>query len=139
MPTSYRPYCPDQGLLLPSLLSEWLPEDHLAYFISDAVDAMDLDAFHARYEGDGRRRQPFDPRMMVKVMIYGYATGVFSSRKMARKLHEDVAFRVLCANARGDFHRTPDQYQSGSAKLLPPRLLAEDLETERALLAEILG
>jgi transposase len=98
MPTSYRPYMPDQGLLLPTSLSEWLPEDHLAYFISDAVDAMDLDAFHARYEGDGRRRQPFDPRMMVKVLIYGYASGVFSSRKVARKLHEDVAFRMLCAN-----------------------------------------
>ena len=67
MPTSYRPYLPDPGLLLPTLLSEWLPEDHLAYFISYAVEAMDLEAFHARYEGDGRRRQPFDPRMMVKV------------------------------------------------------------------------
>ena len=98
MTTSYRPYMPDQGLLLPTSLSEWLPEDHLAYFISDAVDALDLDAFHARYEGDGRRRQPFDPRMMVKILIYGYASGVFSSRKMARKLHEDVAFRMLCAN-----------------------------------------
>ena len=98
MPTSYRPYMPEQGLLLPISLSEWLPEDHLAYFISDAVDALDLEAFHARYEGDGRRRQPFDPRMMVKVLIYGYASGVFSSRKMARKLHEDVAFRMLCAN-----------------------------------------
>jgi transposase len=98
MPTSYRSYSPDQGLLLPTSLSEWLPEDHLAYFINDAVEAMDLDAFHARYEGDGRRRQPFDPRMMVKVLIYGYASGVFSSRKIARKLCEDVAFRVLCAN-----------------------------------------
>lgn len=98
MPTSYRPYLPDQGLLLPTSLSEWLPEDHLAYFISDAVDALDLQAFHARYEGDGRRGQPFDPCMMVKILIYGYATGVFSSRKMARRLHEDVAFRMLCAN-----------------------------------------
>ena len=98
MPTSYRLYLPDQGLLLPTSLSEWLPEDHLAYFISDAVEAMDLEAFHARYEGDGRRRQPFDPRMMVKVLIYGYASGVFSSRKIARKLSEDVAFRVLSAN-----------------------------------------
>jgi transposase len=98
MPTSYRPYMPEQGLLLPMSLSEWLPEDHLAYFVSDAVDALDLQAFHARYEGDGRRRQPFDPRMMVKILIYGYASGVFSSRKMARKLHEDVAFRMLCAN-----------------------------------------
>ena len=98
MPTSYRPYMPEQGLLLPMSLSEWLPEDHLAYFVSDAVDAMDLRDFHARYEGDGRRRQPFDPRMMVKILIYGYASGVFSSRKVARKLHEDVAFRMLCAN-----------------------------------------
>jgi transposase len=98
MPTSYREYSPDQGLLLPTSLSEWLPEDHLAYFISDAVEAMDLEAFHARYEGDGRRRQPFDPSMMVKVLIYGYASGVFSSRKIARKLREDVAFRVLSAN-----------------------------------------
>src|SRR6202051_1239411 len=98
MSTSYRPYFPDQGLVLASSLSEWLPEDHLAYFVSDAVDAMDLEAFHARYEGDGRRRQPFDPRMMVKVLIYGYASGVFSSRKIARKLSEDVAFRVLSAN-----------------------------------------
>src|ERR1039457_4916839 len=98
MPTSYRPYSPDQGLLLPTSLSEWLPEDHLAYCISDAVEAMDLEAFYARYEGDGRRRQPFDPRMMVKVLVYGYASGVFSSRKIARKLQEDVAFRVLGAN-----------------------------------------
>jgi transposase len=98
MPTSYRPYMPEQGLLLPMSLSEWLPEDHLAYFVSDAIDALDLQDFHARYEGDGRRRQPFDPRMMVKVLIYGYASGVFSSRKMATKLHEDVAFRMLCAN-----------------------------------------
>jgi transposase len=85
-------------LLLPTSLSEWLPEDHLAYFISDAIESMDLEAFHARYEGDGRRRQPFDPRMMVKVLIYGYASGVLSSRKIARKLTEDVAFRVLSAN-----------------------------------------
>ncbi len=98
MPTSYRPYSPDQGLLLPTSLSEWLPEDHLAYFISDAVEALDLEAVYARYEGEGRRRQPFDPRMMVKVLIYGYTSGVFSSRKIARKLTEDVAFRVLSAN-----------------------------------------
>src|ERR1700679_2408422 len=105
MPTTYRPYMPEQGLLLPESLSDWLPEDHLAQFVSDAVDALGFEAFHARYEGDGRRRQPFDPRMMVKVMIYGYATGVFSSRKLARKLHEDVAFRVLAA---GNYppHRT---------------------------------
>jgi|KBSMisStandDraft_5_1062788.scaffolds.fasta_scaffold12788_5 transposase len=98
MATTFRPYQPEQSLLLPASLTEWLPEDHLCYFIADAVEALDLGAFYARYEGDGRRRQPFDPRMMVKVLVYAYASGVFSSRRIARKLLEDVAFRVLGAN-----------------------------------------
>lgn len=97
MPTRFRRYQPDQSLLLPASLREWLPEDHLAYFISDAVDAFELSAFFERYEGDGRRNQPFDPRMMVKVILYGYATGCTSSRKLAKRLQEDVAFRVLAA------------------------------------------
>ena len=97
MPTTYRPYQPNQTLLLPPSVSEWLPDDHLAHFINDAVDALDLQAFHARYEGDGRRNTPFDPAMLVKVVVYGYANGVVSSRQVARKLHEDVAFRVLAA------------------------------------------
>jgi transposase len=84
-------------LLLPEALQDWLPEGHLAHFISDAVDGLDLGAFHARYDKDGPRNQPFHPAMMVKVLVYGYATGCFSSRKIARKLHEDVAFRVLAA------------------------------------------
>lgn len=75
-----------------------MPEGHLAYFISDTIDALDLRAFHERYAGGGPRNQPFHPTMMVKVLVYAYATGVFSSRKIARKLHEDVAFRVLGAN-----------------------------------------
>ncbi len=98
MPTTFRPYLPEQSLLLPVSPSEWLPEAHLCYFISDAVDALELSAFYARYEGDGRRRQPFDPGMMVKVLVYAYASGVFSSRKIAVRLQEDVAFRVLGAN-----------------------------------------
>lgn len=98
MTTSYLPYEPRQQQLLPSALQEWLPEGHLAYFISDTIDALDLSAFHARYAGGGPRNQPFHPVMMVKVLVYGYATGVFSSRKIARKLHEDVAFRVLAAS-----------------------------------------
>ncbi len=98
MATSYRAYAPDQDLLLPPSLKDWLPEGHLVYFISDTVDRLDLHAFHERYEGDGRRRQPFDPAMMVKVLVYAYATGVFSSRKIATKLKEDVAFRVLAAD-----------------------------------------
>ena len=105
MSTSYQPYEPNQDLLLPHSLQEWLPQGHLAHYISDTVDALDLSAFYKRYEGGGPRNQPFHPAMMVKVLLYGYATGVFSSRKIARKLHEDVAFRVLAA---GNFpkHRT---------------------------------
>ena len=105
MPTTFRPYQPDQGLLLPSDLRDWLPAGHLAHHVSDLVDGLDLTAFYARYEGDGRRKSPYEPRMMAKVLIYGYATGVFSSRGLARKLEEDVAFRVLAA---GNFpsHRT---------------------------------
>ncbi|ASJ70667.1 IS1182 family transposase [Granulosicoccus antarcticus] len=98
MTISYRTYVAEQDLLLPPSLQEWLPEGHLAYFISDTVDVLDLSAFHARYEKGGPRNQPFHPAMMVKVLLYGYSTGVFSSRKLARKLHEDVAFRVLAAN-----------------------------------------
>ena len=105
MPTTFRPYQPDQGLLLPSDLRDWLPAGHLAHHVSDLVDGLDLKAFYVRYEGDGRRKSPYEPRMMAKVLIYGYATGVFSSRGLARKLEEDVAFRVLAA---GNFpsHRT---------------------------------
>lgn len=98
MPTSFRPYLPEQILLLPCSLSEWLPEGHLAHFISDSIDVLDLSKFYSRYEGDGRRSQPFDPRMMVKVLVYGYASGVFSSRKIATRMKEDVAFRLLGAN-----------------------------------------
>ncbi len=98
MPREFRPYEPDQGLLLPPSLRDWLPEGHLAFFISDAIDAMDLSAFEARYRDEGPGNQAFDPRMMVKVLVYAYATGTFSSRKVAAKLDEDVAFRVLAAD-----------------------------------------
>ena len=105
MPTTFRPYQPDQLLLLSPDLREWLPPGHLAHHVGELVDALELGAFYAPYEGDGRRNAPYEPSMMVKVLIYAYATGVFSSRAIARKLEEDVAFRVLAA---GNFpqHRT---------------------------------
>ena len=92
-----------------------MPEDHLAYFISETVDRLDVSVFYRCYEGDGRRNCPFDPRMMVKVLLYGYATGVRSSRKIAKKLHEDVAFRVLAA---GNFpaHRTIAEFRQRHLK-----------------------
>ena len=105
MPTTFRAYQPDQPLLLPPDLQEWVPPGHLAHHVSDVVDALDLTAFYAPYEGDARRNAPYEPSMMVKVLIYAYATGTFSSRAAARKLEEDVAFRMLAA---GNFpqHRT---------------------------------
>jgi len=105
MGTRFRDYQPDQRLLLPPDLRDWLPAGHLAYFISDTIDALDLGAFYAPYEGDGRRNRPYDPGMLLKVLVYGYSVGVFSSRKLAKALEEDVAFRVLGA---GNFpqHRT---------------------------------
>lgn len=105
MTTSYRPYEPSQQMLLPAALQDWLPEGHLAYYISDTIDSLDLSAFHARYARGGPRNQPYHPAMMIKVLVYGYATGVFSSRKLARKLHEDIAFRVLAAG-NDPAHRT---------------------------------
>lgn len=79
-------------------MGEWLPEGHLAYFISEVVEELDLRAFYTPYEGDGRRKSPYEPSMMLKVLLYAYATGVYSSRKIAKKLEEDVALRVLAAN-----------------------------------------
>ncbi len=110
MSTTFRRYAPDQSLLLPPDLQAWLPEGHLAHHVSDLVDGLDLTAFYAPYEGDGRRNAPYEPRMMLKVLIYAYATGVFSSRGVARKLEEDVAFRVLAA---GHFpqHRTVCEFR----------------------------
>ena len=84
MLTRFRPYHPDQGLLLAPDLRDWLPEGHLAHHVSDLLDELDLTAFYSPYEGDGRRKSPYEPRMMLKVLIYGYATGVVSSRGLGR-------------------------------------------------------
>ena len=91
MPTTFRAYHPDQILLLAPDLREWVPEGHLSHQVSDLVDSLDLGSFYAPYEGDGRRNAPYEPSMMLKVLIYGYATGVYSSRAIARKLEEDLA------------------------------------------------
>ena len=108
MSKSYRPYDPDQQLLLPTALQQWLSDDHLAYFISDVVDQLDLSEITARYERESRGGPPYHPRMMVKVLLYGYCVGVASSRRIAQRLHEDIAFRVLAANNTPDFRTISD-------------------------------
>jgi len=117
MPTTFRPYTPNQSHLLPPSPKDWLPEGHLANFISDVVDDLNLKNFYDSYEGDGRRNRPFDPRMMVKIILYGYAVGVRSSRKIAQKLHEDVAFRVL-ASENFPAHRTISDFRQKHLKEL---------------------
>ena len=107
MSKTFRPYDPEQQLLLPVALQEWLPADHLAYFVSDVVDQLDLSAITARY-GEQRGGPPYHPGMMVKVLLYGYCNGVASSRRIARRLHEDIAFRVLAANNTPDFRTVSD-------------------------------
>ena len=108
MSKTYRPYDPDQQLLLPAALREWLPDDHLAYFISDVVDQLELSEITARYERESRGGPPYHPRMMVKVLLYGYCVWVASSRRIAQRLHEDIAFRVLAANNTPDFRTISD-------------------------------
>ena len=82
MPTTFRPYQRDQLLLQSPDVREWRPSGHPAHHISDLVDALDLSAFYAPYEGDGRRNVPYEPSMMVKVSIYAYATGCFRSEPL---------------------------------------------------------
>ena len=89
----------DQELLLPPSLRDWLPEDHLAWFLIDAVAEIDLTAFLADYREDGWGRPAFDPEMMVALLLYAYAVGERSSRAIERRCREDVAFRVITANA----------------------------------------
>lgn len=108
MAKTYRPYVPEQDLLLPPSLRDWLPEHHLAYFVSDLVDQLDLSAITTVYEDEERGYPPYHPVMLTKVLVYGYCVGVFSSRKIQRRLVEDVAFRVLAAGNEPDFRTIAD-------------------------------
>jgi transposase len=108
MSKSYRPYYPDEELLLPPSLRDWLPEKHLAYFVSDVVDNVDLSAMDAVYGSEKRGQPPYDPLMMTKVLVYGYCVGVFSSRRIERRLVEDIAFRVLAADNQPNFRTISD-------------------------------
>lgn len=105
---TFRPYEPDQLLLLPPSLGEWLPEDHLAYFVSDVVTALDLTPIVKSYGGVTRGNAPYDPRLLVTILLYAYAVGIPASRQIARELEEKVAFRVLAANQRPDFRTLSD-------------------------------
>lgn len=101
---SYRPYSPEQSFLLPPSPREWLPEGHLAYYVLDLVDELDLAEIERSLQRkDPRGERPYSPRMMTALLLYGYAIGVFSSRKIERATFDDVAFRVLAAGEHPHF------------------------------------
>lgn len=100
---TFRPYDPDQVLLMAPVLQEWVPEGDLAHFVSDLVDtSLDLSGIYASYESE-RGYPPYDPRLMLKLLIFGYANGICSSRKLEQATHRDVAVRMLCAGQHPDY------------------------------------
>src|SRR5215213_9367988 len=120
----------EQELLLPPSLREWLPEGHLAWFVIDAVGAFDLSKFYAAYRVDGHGRPAHDPAMMVALLLYGYAVGERSSRRLERRCVEDVATRVICAN------RAPDHTTIARFRQRHESALAELFGEVLALCAE---
>src|ERR1035438_9681974 len=108
MGKTYRTYLPEQDLLLPPSLRDWLPEGHLAYFVSDLIDELNWSAIESYYEQEERGYPPYHPRMMTKILVYGYCVGVFSSRRLQKRLQEDVAFRVLAAGNHPDLRPLSD-------------------------------
>jgi transposase len=99
----------NQAYLVPPSLQDWLPEDHLARFVADVVETLDLSGIYAKYEeGDGRGLAAYDPRMMVRLLLYGYCRGVASSRRIERATYEEVAFRYLAADQHPDHDTIAD-------------------------------
>lgn len=95
---NFRPVERDQQYLLPPSLRDWLPEDDLVWVVLDAVDEMDLGPIHARYRTDGWGAPAFDPAMMTALLLYAYATGERSSRRIEARCRRDIGYRVICAN-----------------------------------------
>src|SRR5919106_5633270 len=122
MPQNFLACDREQELLLPPSLREWLPEDHLAWFVIDAVAQLDLAAFYTAYRADGHGRAAHDPAMMVALLLYCYALGERSSRRIERRCVEDIAARVICAN------RVPDH-----------TTIARFRQRHEAALAELFG
>jgi transposase len=108
MSKTYRPFEPEQMFLMPPSLTDWLPHDHMVFFLRDVLETMDLDPITSVYEREERGYPPYHPKMMTGILLYGYATGIWSSRKLAKHCQEDVAFRVLAANNRPDFRTISD-------------------------------
>jgi len=102
MAYNFLPCDRDQGFLLPPDVRDWLPADHLAWFVLDVVDQLDLGPFLRAYRADGHGRAAYQPKVLLAVLLYAYCTGVRSSRQIERRCQEDIAFRILAANSTPD-------------------------------------
>lgn len=114
---TFRSYQPDQPYLLPPRVDEWLPDDHLAYFMRDVVETLDLEAIYSSYQLSEGGRPPYEPRMMLALVLYAYSVGVYSSRKIEQACWESVAFRVLSADQHPD-HATIASFRKRHLKEL---------------------
>jgi transposase len=132
MSKKYRFYDQKQSLLLPLNIQDWLPDGHLAIFISNVVDELDLSPIFRFYEDDDRGAPPYDPQMMTKILFYAYCNGIQSSRKIEKKQHEDIAFRYLAANNFPNF-RTISDFRKNHIDVL------EDLFIQVLLLCDEAG
>ena len=108
MSKTYRSFAPDQMFLMPPSLVEWLPKNHLVFFVRDVLEKIDLSPITSVYEREERGYPPYHPKMMTGILLYGYCNGIASSRKLAKRCEEDIAFRVLAANSQPDFRTISD-------------------------------
>ena len=111
--SNFRTIDRQTGFLLPPSVDEWLPEKHLARFVVEVIEGLDLRAMSGSYRGSGSAS--YHPRMLLGILVYGYATGVFSSRKLERATYDSVAFRFIAANDH------PDEPSPRPADALPDR------------------
>ena len=112
MTYNFLPCQRDQQYLMPPSLKDWLPEDHLSWFILDAVEQLDLSEFYRRHRQDGWGAAAFDPKLMVALLLYAYSTGCRSSRRIEQRCREDVGCRVVAANQVPD-HVTIARFRQG--------------------------
>jgi transposase len=132
---TFRPYVPEQTLLLPPALQDWLPENHLARFLSEVVDTLDLSEIVDSY-AEERGYPPYHPAMMVKVLLYGYCTGTYSSRRLEALIVENVACRFLAAGNEPDF-RTLNEFRRRHGEALGTVFMAVLLLCQKAGLVKL--
>lgn len=135
MEKKFKEYQPNQLMLLPPCISDWLPEDHPVHYISEVVEDLDLSAIYQNYRGR-RGQPPYEPKMMVKIFIYGVVKGIFSSRKIEKALYEDVGFRILSANQQPD-HWTISEFRRRHHKALGELLVQTIQMSDKAGLVKL--